>query len=123
MAATQTLPLDYELVVYSGTTFKREFRWLPDGSAALDFTDWSASMMIGLATSRTPILTLSSPADGIMLSTGGQIIIMIDPAATALLRPGVLAYSLDLTDTAGTVLRFLRGRLNVIADVGRFTYV
>ncbi len=122
MASVQTLPLDYELVVYSGTTFLREFRWLPDGSAALDFTGWAASMMIGPPMGKVPTITLDTTLGGITLSSGGQIIITMTPAQTAALRPGEMVYSLDLTDSAGTITRFLRGRLSVVNDVGRSTY-
>lgn len=121
MAAVKTLPLDYELVVYSGATFRREFRWLPDGSAALDFTGWTGSMMIGVPLSRTPLITLTTTDGGVALSAGGQIIILLQPADTAALPAGTLSYSLDLTDTAGTIVRFLRGRLTVVTDVGRTT--
>ncbi len=122
MASVQTLPLDYELTVYSGTTFKREFRWLPDGAAALDFTDWTASMMIGLPMSSTPVITLSTATTGITLSAGGQIVITMTPSQTAALKPGVMMYSLDLTDAAGGITRFLRGRVSVVNDVGRSSY-
>ncbi len=119
MAAVKTLPLDYELVIYGGATFRREFRWLPDGSAALDFTLWSASMMIGVPQNATPLIELSTANGDITLSTGGQIIITIGAADTAALPAGVLSYSLDLTQPDGDVLRFLRGRVSVVTDVGR----
>lgn len=122
MAATMTLPLDYEMVVYSGTTFKREFRWLPDGSAALDFTGWTASMIVGLPQSRTAVLTMTTANGGVTLSSGGQIILTMTPAETASLRPGEMIYSLDLTDNGANITRFLRGRLSIVNDVGRSTY-
>ncbi len=122
MAAIETLPVDYGLVIYTGTTFRREFRWLPDGSAALDFTDWSASLMIGVQGSRTPMVSLTSdPGGGIELSTTGQIVVTLPPAVTSTLKPGSFYDWLDLTGTAGTVLRFLRGRVDIITDSGRFT--
>lgn len=121
MVAVKTLPLDYELVVYSGTTYRQEFRWLPDGNPAMDFTNWTASMLIGVQSGVLPVLSLATNGQGIVLSTTGQIIITMSPMQTAALSPGVLTYSLDLTDTASTILRFLRGRLSVVTDVGRST--
>ena len=121
MAAVKTLPLDYELVIYSGVTFRREFRWLPAGQAALDFTLWSASLLIGVPNSSTPLITLSTANGGVTLSTGGQIAITMSPAATAALPAGLLSYSLDLTQPDGSSLRFLRGRVSVVTDVGRST--
>ncbi len=120
MAVVKTLPLDYDLSVYTGATFKREFKWLPDGTSGLDFTMWAASLYIGKPGARTPMLTLTNGA-GITLTETGQIIVVISATQTAALEAGVLSYSLDLADAAGTVTRFLRGRLNVIADVGRQT--
>lgn len=119
MAATKTLPLDYEMAVYNGTTFHREFRWLPDGTTAMDFTGWTGSMIIGAPQSRTALLTLDSDNGGVLLSSGGQIVLIMTPAQTAALPTGVLSYSLDLTAEDGTITRFLRGRLSVVTDAGR----
>lgn len=117
MGVATTLPLTYELVIYSGTTFRREFRWLPDGAAALDFSDWTATLRIG-PQQGTALIELSTSNGGVLLTQSGQIILSVSPAQTASLRPGVLAYNLDLTDPNGFVLRFLRGRVSIIADVG-----
>lgn len=116
MAATLRLPLDYSLVVYSGTNFRREFRWLPDGTTGMDFTGWSAIMPIGNAgTVGTTVLTDTN--GGIILSSTGQIIINMAPSDTASLASGVVSYNLDLTDPDGYIRRFLRGRISVVQDV------
>lgn len=112
----QTLPLDYELVIYSGTSFRREFRWLPDGSTPMDFTGWSASMLIG-SVGATALIALTDTNGGLTLTTAGQIIIELSPGQTSALRPGVASYNLDLTAPDGYVRRFLRGRVSVIQDV------
>jgi hypothetical protein len=116
MAATRTLPLDYELVLYSGTTFRREFRWLSDGTNPIDLTGWSASMNIGQLNSRA-VMVLTDTNGGITLSAIGQIIVTLSPAQTDSLAPGVLNYNLDLQQPNGDVRRFLRGRISVIQDV------
>lgn len=116
MAATLTLPLDYGLVVYSGTNFRREFRWLPDGTSGMDFTGWSAIMPIG-AMGTVGTLVLTNTNGGLILSATGQIIINMQPADTALLKSGVVNYNLDLTSPDGYVRRFLRGRISVVQDV------
>lgn len=116
MTATTTLPLDYRLLVYSGTNFRREFRWLPDGVTGMDFTGWTAIMPIGtVGVAGTLILTDTN--GGIVLSSTGQIIINMTPTDTALLNSGVLNYNLDLTDPNGYIRRFLRGRISVVQDV------
>jgi hypothetical protein len=114
--AVQTLPLDYELVVYSGTNYRREFRWLPDGVTPMDFTGWTAIMPIG-SVGATASLLLSSTNGGVTLSAAGQIVIELSPAQSTALPAGVTYYNLDLTDTNGYVRRFLRGRISVIQDV------
>lgn len=113
---TSSLPVTYDLTVYTNTTFKASFRWLPDGSTEQDFTGWSALMYIGYGQGPS-ILQLSSTA-GIFLSPLGGITITMTPAMTQLLKPGTYAYVLDLTDPDATVQRFLRGQLRVIKDVG-----
>lgn len=116
MGVVQSLPLDFELIVYSGTNFRRELRWLPDGVTPVDFTGWSALMPIG-PSGGVASLVLSDTNGGIILSSVGQIIIGLTPTQTAALRPGIAYYSLDLTDTTGFVRRFLRGRISVVQDV------
>ncbi len=116
--AVRTLPLDIELTVYAGTTFHREFRWRPDGKVYQDFTGWSAEMLIGPPRG-TAVEDLSTTDGSIELTTLGQIILRLSAAATRALPEGVLTYVLDLTDTGGTVMRFLRGRVTVLHDVRR----
>lgn len=114
--AAQSLPLDYELVVYSGTNFRRELRWLPDGITPMDFTGWTAIMPVGPLKSLA-LMILTSSNGGLTLSATGQIIINLLPAQTLLLPPGVTYYNLDLTDPVGYVRRFMRGRVSVVQDV------
>jgi hypothetical protein len=114
---TTTLPLSHELVVYAGTTFRREFRWRPDGDGLQDFTGWSALARIGPAQGHA-VIELSTGNGGVLLTAVGQIVLSIAPAQTTLLAAGAYSYNLDLTGPDGTVTRFLRGRVQVIADVG-----
>lgn len=116
MAAVKTLPLDYDLVIYSGTTFKKEFRWKPDGVNPIDLTGWSGVMNVGVP--GTPALVaVSTDTDGLTLTSNGEIQIRIDQIETSTLVPGVLAYNLDLTDLAGDIRRLFRGRVSVVQDV------
>src|SRR4051812_7335007 len=116
MAAVKSLPLDYDLVVYCGTTFRREFRWLPDGVAAQDFTGWTATMNVGTPNTAAKI-TLTNTNGGLTLTVSGQIIITLSPVQTAALSPGIIFYNLDLENPGGDIRRFLRGRISVIQDV------
>lgn len=111
-----TLPLSYAFTVYTGTSFRKEFRWLPDGTAAQDFTGWAGSMLIG-APGKTALVQLSTTNGGVSLSSTGHIVLSMDPATTALLLDGVYFYQVDLTDPDGDVTRFLRGRIEAVTDI------
>ena len=119
MASARTLPLDYELTIYIGATFQKEFRWLPDGATTMDFTGWSASLLIGQPNAKDELVALTDANGGIALTNDGIIHITVSAVQTAALPAGVLSYSLDLADPGGVVQRFLRGRLSVVYDVGR----
>lgn len=114
--AQNTLPLNYEIVVYSGTSYRREFRWLPDGSNPIDFTGWSGRMLIGAQLAPADV-ELNTDNGGLLLTATGQIIMQLDPAQTSLLKPPLVYYNLDLTEPGGFVRRFLRGRVSVVVDV------
>lgn len=111
-----TLPLSYALTVYSGTTFRKEFVWKPDGAAPQDFTGWAGVMRIG-APGQTAMSQLSSTGGGVTLSSTGQIVLAMTPAQTSLLPDGTYAYTLDLIDPDGAITRFLRGRIEFQTDV------
>lgn len=119
--ATRSLPLDYDIVVYSGTSYKREFRWLPDGVNPMDFTGWSASMLVGQPLNPADVQLSSEPGGGIELTTTGRIVVVMTPTQTALLNlnvsKSVAFYNLDLTEPSGFIRRFLRGRVSVVVDV------
>ena len=118
--AAYTLPLNYEITVFSGTSYLREFRWLPDSVSPQDFTGWSAQMLLG-ATSAEADVELSTDNGGITLTTVGQIIVTMTPVQTAALKPPITYYNLDLTQPDGFVRRFLRGRVSVVVDVKQRT--
>jgi hypothetical protein len=116
--AQNTLPLNYEFIVYSGTSYRREFRWLPDGTNPIDFSGWAGRMLIGAQLAPADI-ELSTDLGGLSLSAAGQIIVTLTPEQTALLKGPVTYYNLDLTEPGGFVRRFLRGRVSVVVDVKR----
>jgi len=114
--ANNSLPLNYEIVVYSGTSYRREFRWLPDGANAIDFTGWAATMLVGQQLAPADV-ELTDTNAGITLTSIGQIIIEMTPFQTAALSPPIAYYNLDLIEPDGFVRRFLRGRVSVVVDV------
>lgn len=112
-----TLPLSYELTAYTSTTFRREFRWLPGGTTPQDFTGWTGYLRIGPSAGNA-LIELNTVNGGMVLTTTGQIIVVMLPSDTAGLKAGIYAYNLDLIDLAGSVTRFMRGRFEVVRDVG-----
>lgn len=115
--AVLTLPLDYDIVLYSGTSYRREFRWLPDGINPMNFTGWSAVMRLGQPL-MPAVVQISDTTGGIDLTVNGQIIVELTPTQTNALGPSVLVYyNLDLTEPGGFVRRFLRGRVSVVQDI------
>lgn len=118
--AANTLPLNYEIIVYSGTNYRREFRWLPDGVNPIDFTGWSAQMLLGAQLAPADV-DINTGNGGITLTSTGQIIVELSPAQTMQLRPPVTYYNLDLVQPDGFVRRFLRGRVSVVVDVKQKT--
>ncbi len=106
-----TLPLAYELVAYSGTTFRKQFRWLPGGTTPQNFTGWSGRLLIGRDYNEPRIDT------SVELTDAGEINVVLTPEQTMTLAEGIWRYVIDLSDPAGDVTRFLRGRFEVVWDV------
>ncbi len=111
----KNLPLDYDIVIYSGTSYRREFRWLPDGKNPIDFTGWTSVMRIGPQRAQADV-ELSTENGGVTLSNG-RVIILMTPAQTMLPKNVITYYNLDLIQPDGFVRRFLRGRVSVVVDV------
>lgn len=112
----KSLPLDYDIVIYSGTSFRREFRWLPDGSNPIDFTGWSAVMRVGQQRAAAD-LELTTANGGITLTADGRMTILMTPGQTVVPKATIVYYNLDLVEPGGFVRRFLRGRVSVVVDV------
>ncbi len=111
MATSKSLPVEYTITAYTGATFQRIFRWLPDGVTPASFQGWSATMLVG--PNQGKALLSATPA----LQSDGRIVVRLSAAQTAPLRAGTYSYVVDLIDPDGNVIRFLRGGLQVIKDV------
>ena len=109
------MPLTYDIVVYSGTSYRREFRWLPDGINPVDFTGWDAVMRS--VSSSAAQLELTPANGGITLSTAGRSSPHHPDADRALKAGQSSIYNLDLTEPDGFVRRFPARRVSVVVDV------
>lgn len=116
--AVQQLPVETELVIYAGTTFRRTFRWLPDGVTGQDFTGWAATFLLGPPRGIAIRTLTTDVGGGITLDTDGTITLVM-PVADTNLPVSSLFYVLDLTDPSTEVLRLLRGRCSIVVDVER----
>lgn len=115
-----TLPLNYEIVVYSGTSFRREFRWMSEGTIPVDFTGWQAQMLVG-AQQAPAVLDLNTTNGAVTLTADGRITIVMTPEQTMWLKPPLVYYNFDLIEPDGFVRRFLRGRVSVVVDVKKMS--
>lgn len=114
--ALRPLPVEIELVIYTGTTLRREFRWIPDGVIPQDFTGWSGDARIGPRGGEA-LYELSSTDGGVELTTDGKVIVNLTAAETAPLKGTGLFWQVDLTDPGNFVQRLIRGRVTVVRDV------
>lgn len=115
-----TLPLNYDIVVYSGTSFRRVFTWMSDGVTPVDFTGWGAQMLVGPQLAPA-VFDLNTTNGGVTLTAGGKITVTMSPEQTMWLKPPLVYYNFDLTEPDGFVRRFLRGRVSVVVDVKQKT--
>ncbi len=113
--AVRTLPVEVEQSVYTGADWRRQYRWFPDGRTPKDFTGWHARMLIGPPRGEA-VITLTD-GNGITLDTDGLISLTLSDAQTMQLSGAQYAYVVDLIDDTGFIMRFLRGRMTVVADV------
>lgn len=118
MSSIRQLPVEQELVVFVGTDTLREFRWLPDGLNPQDFTGWRCR--IHIAPNRQPCTFHLTTEDGsVTLDDDGTIALRVSVTNAALIAGPNPAWALDLKDPNGIVTRLLRGRVNLVKDIGR----
>ena len=88
---------------------------------AVDLTDWTAEMDIRLKVDdATPIIELSTMNSRIVLGgVTGTINLLIDAADTEALSFKKGVYDLELTDTAGKVIRLIEGKVTLTTEVTR----
>lgn len=113
-----TLPLHYNLTLYAGVTFRRRFRWKPDGTNPQDFTGWAGALRVGYQHSAASF-TLTPENGGLTLGPDGLITIYIAADDTYDIDGGYLIYQLDLVPGSGEPIRFLRGRFIVLYDLAQ----
>lgn len=104
------------LYVEAGATFTREVTYTnPDGTV-FDLTDYTAELQVReTATSETATIT-KTPS--ITVSTG-KVSWTFTAAETSTLTNDKYVYAIELTNTDGTVIRFIEGDITVSPEVVR----
>jgi hypothetical protein len=83
---------------------------------AINFTGWTAKMEIRNQLTNELVLTLTTPASGIAMTSGGAITLSITAAQCNALTQAVYVYDLQTTSTTGAVQTFIAGTLEIIED-------
>lgn len=111
---TETLPLSIDLPLCVGATFRREFRWKPDGVTPQNLSGWTGVASIGLHR-EVPLVLLDTINGGLSLSSDGVIALYLSAADTIDLGKANF-YVIDLNEPSGVVVRFLRGNIVIVKD-------
>ena len=106
------------LTIEQGTTFEKRLTWRDKNKRLVPLTGYSARMQIRTSVSSTEvILELSTSNNRIVLGTAGTIDLKLTPTETSALKAGV--YDLELTDSAGRIVRLIEGKVAVSPEVTR----
>jgi len=113
-------PGKVNLVIYQGATFSKEFVWQLGGTP-VDLAGYTALMDIRAdIDSETPIITLSTADDTIVLEEeAGKIIIQIAAQDTENLQFSRAVYDLELYSPDGIVTRLIQGSVTLSKEVTR----
>ena len=109
----------YDLAVEQGATFRRSFAWQDSATPPnpLPFTGYAARMQVRSEPGAVLLLTLTSPAGGLVFGTGDSanvLTLTLTADQTALLTSGA---SYDLFVEASDSIRFLYGLVRLTPAV------
>ena len=112
------MPTPYaELTVDQGTTFETSIDLVGDDGAAINIAGYvfqgqiRKSYYSSNVTANLTITTLSN--------TSGNVLVTIDAATTANIKPGRYLYDVKMTDTENIITRIVEGVLTVTPQVSR----
>lgn len=106
----------YNIIAPQGSTFKLKFTVTTDG-IPWNFDTYVGRMQVRSATNNTTtILSLISPVDIVMTSSGVVTIVATADAMTAA-PAGRWVYDFEVESTGGEVTRLLEGRFAITAEV------
>jgi hypothetical protein len=115
-----TEPARYDLKIYQGITFKRQFTWKDENSVVYDLSTFTAHMQIRTATlAPTPVINLTTGSGITLSSTSPNITLLLTSDQTTALPLGEDVYDLTLTDTNSVVTLLLKGKASINPTVTR----
>lgn len=115
-------PMNYNLVIYQGATFRQNFIWQDSEQEPVDLTGYTARMMVRTSVgSDDPFITLTTENGGITLGgVTGSIALYMSATDTEMLTEILGCYDLELVaPSGGDTTRFLQGIITISREVTR----
>lgn len=108
----------YNLVIDQGSTWEQALLYRDPSGAAIDLTGCTARMQVReFYESEEPLVSIDTD-DGITISSGGRIDLVLTAEQTADIPAGKYVYDLELVN-GDVVTRLLQGRFVVDPEVTR----
>lgn len=110
------MPGTYDIVTYQGATYTVTVTWTDDNEDPVDLSEYTARFQVRGPNSKLR-LSLTN-GDGIQIAdpTNGQMVVLIDAATMASVKPGNYRYELEL-QLGDFVTKLLRGDFKVVSEV------
>jgi hypothetical protein len=111
----------YNIAIDQGATYTLAITYKDSAGAAINLTNYTAAMQLRLSyDASTPVLSLSSPSNGIVITgASGLISITITDTQTAALAANTFFYDLEITSPTSVKTRLIQGVATVSPEVTR----
>ena len=122
----------YDIIMEQGATFDLPLRYKDSTGAAVDLSDYSASMQVRESAQSSTVLVeftsnlssngfifMSGPSEDREDSANGNLRIYMTSANSAAVPALRGRYDLELTDSTGYTIRLLEGQFEVEAEITR----
>ena len=112
------MAFSYNLIINQGETFTKTFTYTAGGNA-VDLSSHTARMQVRTSyDASTTLVSLTSGAGDITLTSAGVITVTISATATAALAaPNNGVYDLEIIGTNSVVTRLLQGNVSITPEV------
>ena len=104
----------WDLYVDQGVQYDTTFTFLDPSGAPIDLTSWTATLVVESTYGGTALVTLSSPASGLVITpAAGTIAVTFTATQTGLMVLSRYFWRIDTTDASAIARRYLRGSVFV----------